>query len=92
MSDEPSPAAQTPNKHSMDTQETLAVLSSNENESVDLFKSLIEDIVKFRSKGTASAAARARKSASTLAKLLKVVRKDLQDAKKQNAVAKKAAV
>ena len=75
----------------METTETQSNLSANEKLSIDLFNTYLEDTVKFRNKGTASAAARARKSASQLAKLIKVLRKELQDAKVQNASAKKAA-
>lgn len=77
----------------METQQTekLSKLSPNETLSIELFSTYIEDTVKFRNKGTASAAARARKSASKLAKLIKVLRKELQEAKVANAAAKKAA-
>lgn len=73
------------------TEETQSNLSANEKLSIDLFNTFLEDTVKFRTKGTASAAARARKSASLLAKLLKELRKELQDAKVAKAAAKKAA-
>jgi hypothetical protein len=73
------------------TTDKLSKLSPNETLSVELFSKFIEDTVKFRSKGTASAAARARKSASSLAKLIKALRKELQEAKVANAAAKKAA-
>lgn len=75
------------------TQETSAtdLLSDKEKESIVLFKQYINELVKFRGKGTASAAARARKNASELTHLLKVVRKELQEAKVQAAAARKAA-
>lgn len=66
-------------------------LSDNEKLSIELFKTFVSDAIKFRTKGTASAVARARKSASALAKLLKVVRKELQEAKTALAEAKEAA-
>jgi len=76
----------------METENTLTdTLSDNEKLSIELFKTFVGDAIKFRTKGTASAVARARKSASALAKLLKVVRKDLQDAKTALVEAKKAA-
>jgi hypothetical protein len=63
----------------METQ--LENLTQNEQQAIELFKTFVEDVAKFRSKGTASAVVRARKSASDLTKLLKVVRKELQLAK-----------
>jgi hypothetical protein len=62
----------------METNEQLTVLTDIEQESVELFKGYLTDLLKFRTKGTASAAARARKKASTLAKLFKPVRKGIQ--------------
>jgi hypothetical protein len=76
----------------METETTLTdTLSDNEKLSIELFKTFVADAIKFRTKGTASAVARARKSASALAKLLKVVRKELQEAKTALVEAKKAA-
>jgi len=71
--------------------EELNVLTETEKNSIDTFKVLVAEVVKFRSKGTAVAASRARKAASQLAKELKVIRQDIQDTKKANADAKKAA-
>lgn len=73
----------------METNE-LESLSDNEKESVNLFRTYLENVVKFRSKGTASAAARARKNASELTKLLKIIRKELQEAKLATVAFKKA--
>jgi hypothetical protein len=70
--------------------EELQSLTEKEIESISLFKSYISNVAKFRSKGTASAAARARKDASLLTKLLKEIRKELQEAKAQAVAAKKA--
>lgn len=72
------------------TEQPLDVLTENEKQSIDLFKSFVEDTLKFRSKGTASAAARARKNASALTKLLKVIRKELQESKNQKSEEKKS--
>jgi hypothetical protein len=74
----------------METENELETLTDNEKESVNIFRSYLENVAKFRSKGTASAAARARKDASTLAKLLKTIRKELQEAKAQAVADKKA--
>lgn len=73
-----------------ETETATTALTSNEVQTISLFKSFVEDTLKFRTKGTASAAARARKSASALAKLLKVVRKELQEDKASQAAARKA--
>ena len=70
--------------------EELQSLTEKEKESISLFKSYIANVAKFRGKGTASAAARARKDASSLTKLLKEVRKELQEAKVAVIAAKKA--
>lgn len=59
----------------------LTNLTENEKETISIFKSMIENVTKFRNKNTAVAAARARKDASQLSKLLKVVRKEIQEAK-----------
>ncbi len=75
----------------MEENTQLDVLSGNEKQSIELFKTFVEDTAKFRTKGTASAANRARKGASALSKLLKEIRKELQAAKRANAAAKKAA-
>ena len=72
----------------METQ--LEQLTDKEKAAIDLFKEFLADAAKFRSKGTASAAVRARKGASELTKLLKDVRKELQLAKVQKAAEKKA--
>ena len=74
----------------METENELETLTDNEKESVNIFRSYLENVAKFRSKGTASAAARARKDASALAKLLKTIRKELQEAKAQAVADKKA--
>ena len=74
----------------METNNELDVLTDNEKRSVELFKAFLANAVKFRSKGTASAAARARKSASELTHLLKTIRKEIQDAKVESVAAKKA--
>jgi hypothetical protein len=71
-------------------QTELDVLSDNERQSVDLFKSYLEDTVKFKSKGNTAAAARARKNASLLTKLFKTIRKELQEEKLKIVEAKKA--
>lgn len=68
----------------------LETLTDNEKESVNLFRTYLENVAKFRSKGTASAAARARKNASELTKLLKTIRKELQEAKLAAVASKKA--
>lgn len=73
------------------TEPTTTALTPNEAQTISLFKSFVEDTLKFRTKGTASAAAKARKSASALAKLLKVVRKELQEDKASQAAARKEA-
>lgn len=70
--------------------EELETLTEKERESIDIFKSYLSNAAKFRSKGTVSAAARARKDASVLTKLLKEVRKELQEAKVAAVAAKKA--
>lgn len=72
----------------METQ--LDQLTDKEKATIELFKGFLADTAKFRTKGTASAAVRARKGASELTKLLKEVRKELQDAKKQKVAEKKA--
>lgn len=72
----------------METQ--LDQLTENEKTAIELFKGFVEDTVKFRTKGTASAAVRARKGASDLTKLFKTVRKELQVAKIQKTAEKKA--
>lgn len=72
----------------MDTQ--LEQLTENEKEAIELFKGFLADAAKFRGKGTASAAVRARKGASLLTKKLKEVRADLQAAKVQKTAEKKA--
>lgn len=56
----------------------LEVLTDAEKLSIELFKSFVKDTLKFRIKGTASAAARARKRASELIHLLKPIRKQIQ--------------
>jgi len=58
--------------------EQLNVLTDLEKESVELFKAYLKDLLKFRIKGTASAATRARKSYSSLTKLSRKVRKGIQ--------------
>jgi uncharacterized protein YjgD (DUF1641 family) len=70
--------------------EELQSLTEKEIESISLFKAYLLNVAKFRSKGTVSAAARARKDASLLTKLLKTIRKELQEAKTQAVAAKKA--
>lgn len=72
------------------TEQQLEVLTENEKQAIDLFKTYIENTVKFRSKGTASAGSRARKNASELTKLFKVIRKDIQETKLQNKANKQA--
>jgi hypothetical protein len=74
----------------METINELETLTDNEKESVNIFRSYLENVAKFRGKGTASAAARARKDASALTKLLKTIRKELQEAKAAVVAAKKA--
>ena len=71
--------------------EAVTVVSKGVDMARELFNEFYADSAKFYTKGTASAAARARKSASALAKHFKVVRKELQVAKQANAAAKKAA-
>lgn len=71
--------------------ENLSNLTENEILSIELFSEFVSNTVKFRNKGTASAAARARKNASQLAKLIKTLRKELQETKIANADAKQAA-
>lgn len=68
----------------------FSFLSEDEKLSIELFKTFIQDTVKFRVKGTASAAARARKSASKLVHLLKPIRKALQEEKKVRVAEKRA--
>jgi hypothetical protein len=67
----------------MEKENELEALTYNEQESVNIFRSYIENVAKFRSKGTASAVAKARKDASSLTKLLKIIRKELQEAKRE---------
>lgn len=55
-----------------------------------LSNAAFEDATKFYTKGTASAAARFRKKASQLSKLNKVLRKEIQTAKKQKVAERKA--
>jgi DNA replication initiation complex subunit (GINS family) len=71
--------------------ETLQNLTENEKKVIDLVKDFLEDAAKFRTKGTASAAVRARKGASELSKHLKVVRKELQTDKLVKVAEKKSA-
>ena len=77
------------------TTEEVQATSPEITPSVDAFKVLFEtfykDITKFYAKKTASAGARARKSLSALAKQAKVVRKEIQDQKRSNSAARKAA-
>tara|TARA_R110000868_G_C10693992_1_gene748605 strand:+ start:561 stop:794 length:234 start_codon:yes stop_codon:yes gene_type:complete len=69
---------------------TQTVITENVDKAKALFDCAYANATKFYTKGTASAAARARKSLSELAKLAKVVRKDLQDAKKTKIADRKA--
>ena len=66
-------------------------LTPNEQKVTELVQSFVENVTKFRTKGTASAAVRARKDASELQKHLKVVRKELQEAKVQKVAEKRQA-
>jgi len=59
--------------------------------SVELFKAYYTDVVKFYTKGTASAAARARKNLSKITKLAKEIRKEVQTDKKAKIAERKAA-
>ncbi len=74
-----------------ETQTPTVTVTENVDKAVDLFKAFYVDATKFYSKGTALAAARARKDLSQLAKLAKVLRKELQVAKKAKVAARKAA-
>lgn len=65
-------------------------VTENVDKAKALFESAYTDANKFYSKGTASAAARARKKLSELAKLAKTVRKELQSAKKVKVAERKA--
>lgn len=58
--------------------EKLNVLTDKEKESIELFRTFVNNTLKFRTKDTVSAAARARKAASALTKLMKTVRKEIQ--------------
>jgi hypothetical protein len=66
------------------------VVTENVDKLKSLFDSALVNATKFYTKGTASAAARARKNLSALAKLTKVVRKELQSAKKVKVAERKA--
>lgn len=74
------------------TQEVVAapVVSVNVDKAKALFDAFYTNVTKLYTKGTASAGARARKNASELSKLFKVVRKDIQVVKRANAADKKA--
>ena len=65
-------------KTTQDDTNQLDILAEIEKESVELFRTYLQNLLKFRNKGTASAAARARKAISTLSKLAKPVRKGIQ--------------
>lgn len=69
----------------------LEILTDLEKESVELFKSYLKDLLKFRIKGTASAAARARKKLSELSHLAKPVRKGIQKDKVAKVAERRAA-
>lgn len=75
----------------MEQTEQLNVLSDLEKESVEVFKTFLKDLLKFRIKGTASAAARARKAYSKLAKLSRPVRKGIQRDKVAKVAERRAA-
>lgn len=66
------------------------VVTENVDKAKALFEAAHANASKFYTKGTASAAARARKNLSALAKLTKVVRKELQVAKKAKVADRKA--
>jgi hypothetical protein len=57
------------------------------NENIELIKqeysAFIEDINKFTEKGTVAAAGRARKSLLTIGKTIKILRKQIQERKKE---------
>lgn len=73
------------------TTETAVVVSEGVDKSLELFNAYYVNAQKFYAKGTASAAARARKAASQLTKHFKVVRKELQVAKQAKVAARKDA-
>lgn len=76
---------------SEETQTQTPVVTENVDKAVELFKGIYTDTTKFYTKGTALAAARARKGLSQLSKLAKVIRKELQADKKAKVAARKAA-
>lgn len=63
-------------------------VSQNVDTSKKLFDEYYADVTKLYKKGTASAGARARKTLSTLSKLFKVIRNDIQETKRNNAASK----
>jgi len=69
----------------------LENLTPKEKESIESFKSYLTNLAKFRNKGVASAAARARKFASEVTHQLKDIRKAIQVDKIQKVVEKRAA-
>jgi hypothetical protein len=56
----------------------------NINELTQQFNSFTEEIQKFNDKGIAAAGTRARKSLLEIAKLTKIIRKEIQDVKNAN--------
>jgi hypothetical protein len=74
----------------MSTENQNPVLPENFTTAKALVDSAYVDAVKFYSKGNVSAAARTRKAFSSLAKLAKEVRKDIQVAKKAKVAERKA--
>jgi hypothetical protein len=58
-------------------------ISELETHSIEMFKSYIQNLVKFRSKGTVSAAGRACKSLSNMIAEFRIIRKQIIADKKQ---------
>ena len=56
----------------------------NINVLIEQFNSFTEEIQKFNDKGIAAAGTRARKSLLEIAKLTKIIRKEIQDVKNAN--------
>lgn len=67
------------------------ILTEQEQQAVELFKSFVENTNKFRTKGTAAAAVRARKALSAISKLAPSIRKQIQADKKVKVAEKRAA-
>lgn len=68
----------------------LENLTPEEKQSIESFKSYLTNLAKFRNKGVASAAARARKFASEVTHQLKTIRKSIQLDKVKKVAEKRA--